>query len=192
MEHPIIGFAMCGSFCTFDKVLTQLAHLKTLYPNIIPILSETSSLTDNRFGTAEHFSRRMEEICGHSILSTLTAVEPIGPKEMLDALIIAPCTGNTIAKLANGVADSAVTLAAKAHLRNEAPIVVGVSTNDGLGGNAMNLGKLLARKHFYFVPFGQDDPVHKPCSLVADFSKIPETLSMALEGRQIQPMLLRG
>ena len=192
MEHPIIGFAMCGSFCTFDKVLTQLAHLKTLYPNIIPILSETSSLTDNRFGTAEHFSRRMEEICGHSILSTLTAVEPIGPKEMLDALIIAPCTGNTIAKLANGVADSAVTLAAKAHLRNEAPIVVGVSTNDGLGGNAMNLGKLLARKHFYFVPFGQDDPVHKPCSLVADFSKIPETLSMALEGRQIQPLLLRG
>ena len=192
MEHPTIGFAMCGSFCTFDKVLNQLAHLKTLYPNIIPILSETSHLTDNRFGTAESFSRRMEEICGHSILSTLTSVEPIGPREMLDALIIAPCTGNTIAKLANGVADSAVTLAAKAHLRNEAPIVVGVSTNDGLGGNAMNLGKLLARKHFYFVPFGQDDPVHKPCSLVADFSKIPETLSIALEGRQIQPMLLRG
>lgn len=192
MDHPTIGFAMCGSFCTFDKVLTQLEHLKTIYPNIIPILSETSHNTDNRFGTAEGFSRRMEEICGHSILSTLTAVEPIGPTEMLDALIIAPCTGNTIAKLANGVADSAVTLAAKAHLRNEAPIVVGVSTNDGLGGNAMNLGKLLARKHFYFVPFGQDDPVHKPCSLVSDFSKIPETLSMALEGRQIQPILLRG
>lgn len=190
MSSPTIGFAMCGSFCTFDKVLTVLQTLKESY-NIIPILSETSAHTDNRFGTADGFTKRLEEICGKKVLSSLTAVEPIGPKELLDALIIAPCTGNTIAKLAGGVADSSVTLAAKAHLRNEAPIVLAVSTNDGLGGNAANLGKLLARKHFYFVPFGQDDPVHKPCSLVADFSKTADTLSMALEGRQLQPMLLR-
>lgn len=191
MQYPTIGFAMCGSFCTFDKVLAQLQILKETYPNIIPILSETSHETDNRFGTAEDFTHRMEDICGTRVLSSLTAVEPIGPREMLDALVIAPCTGNTIAKLANGVADSSVTLAAKAHLRNEAPIVVAVSTNDGLGGNAANIGKLLARKHFYFVPFGQDDHVHKPCSLVADFTKIADTLSMALEGRQIQPVLLK-
>lgn len=192
MSQPVIGFAMCGSFCTFDKVITVLEELKKSYPDIIPILSDTSYKTDNRFGTAEGFIQRIEDICGHKILSTLTAVEPIGPKELLDALVIAPCTGNTIAKLANGVADSSVTLAVKAHLRNEAPVVVAVSTNDGLGGNAMNIGKLLARKHFYFVPFGQDDYVHKSCSLVADFEKIPETLSMALEHRQIQPLLLRG
>lgn len=191
MSGPTIGFAMCGSFCTFDKVLRVLQELKKNYPDIIPILSETSYGTDNRFGTAESFICRMEDICGHRVLSTLTAVEPIGPKELLDALVIAPCTGNTIAKLANGVADSSVTLAVKAHLRNEAPVVVAVSTNDGLGGNAMNIGKLLARKHFYFVPFGQDDHVHKPCSLVADFTKIADTLSMALEGRQIQPLLLK-
>lgn len=192
MDTPTIGFAMCGSFCTFRKILEVLEELKKTYPNIIPIFSETVSETDNRFGTSVQFRSRAEAICGRSVLSTLTAVEPIGPKQLLDALIIAPCTGNTIAKLANGVADSAVTLAVKAHLRNEAPVIVAVSTNDGLGGNAANLGKLLARKHFYFVPFGQDDPKEKPCSLVADFNRIADTLSMALEGRQIQPVLLRG
>lgn len=192
MPYPVIGFAMCGSFCTFSKVFEVLEDLKKNYPNIIPILSEVGSSTDSRFGTGEQFCHRLRELCHCPPLSTLTAVEPIGPKRLLDALVIAPCTGNTIAKLANGVADSAVTLAAKAHLRNEAPVVIAVSTNDGLGGNAANIGKLLARKHFYFVPFGQDDPTEKPCSLVADFSKITDTLSMALEGQQIQPMLLRG
>lgn len=190
MTHPVIGLALCGSFCTFEKVLRMAEQLKELYPSIIPIMSEVSRHTDNRFGSAEDFARRLEEICGHKVLSTLTAVEPIGPKGLLDALVIAPCTGNTLAKLANGIADSAVTLAAKAHLRNNAPIVVAVSTNDGLGANAQNLGRLLARKHFYFVPFGQDDAKEKPCSLVADFTKVPDTLSMALEGRQIQPVLL--
>ena len=125
-------------------------------------------------------------------MRTLSDVEPIGPKQLLDLLVVMPCTGNTIAKLANGVADSAVTLACKAHLRNEAPIVLAVSSNDALGGNAENLGKLLARKHFYFVPFGQDDPVQKPCSLVADFTKLPETVEAALDGKQLQPMLLRN
>lgn len=190
MSHPVIGLALCGSFCTFEKVLQMAEQLKKHYPSIIPIMSEVSRNTDNRFGTAEDFTTRLEAICGHKVLSTLTAVEPIGPKGLLDALVIAPCTGNTLAKLANGIADSAVTLAAKAHLRNNAPIVVAVSTNDGLGANAVNLGKLLARKHFYFVPFGQDDAQEKPCSLVADFSRLGDTLELALQGKQIQPILL--
>lgn len=191
MSHPVIGFALCGSFCTFEKVFAVLQRLKEQY-DIIPILSEVSGQTDSRFGTAADHIARLETICARPALQSLTAVEPIGPKGLLDALVIAPCTGNTLSKLANGIADSAVTLAAKAHLRNNAPIVVAVSTNDGLGGNAQNLGKLLARKHFYFVPFGQDDPVQKPCSLVADFTLLPDALSMALEGRQLQPLLLRG
>lgn len=190
MEHPVIGFAMCGSFCTFDRVLTALETLKARFPSLLPILSDVSSSTDNRFGSADAFAERLEKICGRRALRTLTDVEPIGPKRLLDALVIAPCTGNTIAKLANGVADSSVTLACKAHLRNEAPVILAVSTNDGLGGNAANLGRLLARKHFYFVPFGQDDPEGKPCSLVADFSRIGDTVALALTGRQIQPMLV--
>ena len=148
MEHPVIGFALCGSFCTFEKVITQLEVLTQSYPNISPILSEVSLSTDSRFGLAREHCQRIEAICQRPILSTLTAVEPIGPKSLLDALVIAPCTGNTLAKLANGIADSTVTLAAKAHLRNNAPVVVAVSTNDGLGANALNLGKLLAIKHF--------------------------------------------
>ncbi|MBQ7566555.1 MAG: dipicolinate synthase subunit B [Oscillospiraceae bacterium] len=192
MEQPVIGFALCGSFCTFGRVLRALEELKPRFPALVPILSEVSGATDTRFGKADDFAARLEAICGRAPLRSLTDVEPIGPKRLLDALVIAPCTGNTLAKLANGVADSAVTLACKAHLRNEAPVVIAVSTNDGLGGNAANLGKLLARKHFYFVPFGQDDPAEKPCSLVADFAKLGDTLAMALEGRQIQPLLLRG
>ena len=190
-DIPVIGFAMCGSFCTFDRVLRELEKLHEHYPEIVPIMSETSRWTDHRFGTAESFASRMEAICGRPILRSLTDVEPIGPRGMLDALVIAPCTGNTLAKLAHGVADSSVTLACKAHLRNSSPVVIAVSTNDGLGGNAANIGALLARKHFYFVPFGQDSPSKKPCSLVADFSQIGPTLEMALEGRQIQPILLR-
>ena len=190
-DTPVIGFAMCGSFCTFDRVLRELEKLRERYPEIVPIMSETSRWTDNRFGTAESFASRMEAVCGRPILRSLTDVEPIGPRGLLDALVIAPCTGNTLAKLAHGVADSAVTLACKAHLRNGLPVVIAVSTNDGLGGNAANIGTLLARKHFYFVPFGQDSPAEKPCSLVADFSQIGPTLEMALEGRQLQPLLLR-
>ena len=192
MEQPVIGFAMCGSFCTFDRVLRELEALRQRFPSIVPMQSEVSHGTDNRFGSAADFAARMEAICGAPVLEHLTQVEPFGPKGLLDALVIAPCTGNTIAKLANGIADSVVTLACKAHLRNEAPVILAVSTNDGLGGNAANIGKLLARKHFYFVPFGQDDPAKKPCSLVADFSKLGDTVALALEGRQIQPILLRA
>lgn len=187
-----MGLALTGSFCTFEKVLAQLEPLRRQFSHIIPILSETSFETDSRFGPAREFQKRLEDLCGHPVLHTIPETEPIGPKKLLDALVIAPCTGNTLAKLANGIADTSVTLACKAHLRNERPVIVAVSTNDGLGGNAASIGKLLARKHFYFVPFGQDAPTTKPCSLVADFSRIGATVEAALEGRQIQPVLIGG
>ena len=192
MRPERIGFAMCGSFCTFSRVFRELEKLCGEYETVVPIFSEASGSIDSRFGNAEDFLRRAESLCGRPVLKTLSDVEPIGPKQLLDLLVVMPCTGNTIAKLANGIADSAVTLACKAHLRNEAPIVLAISTNDALGGNAANIGKLLARKHFYFVPFGQDDPAQKPCSLVADFSKLGETVAAALAGKQLQPMLLRN
>lgn len=190
MEDITLGLAFCGSFCTFHKVLAQIPQLHQEFPHIIPIFSETSYKTDSRFGAAADFCRQLEELCGHKVLHTIDQAEPIGPKKLLDVLLIAPCTGNTLGKLANGIADTAVTLACKAHLRNQRPVVLGVSTNDGLGANAENIGKLLCRRNFYFVPFGQDDPNGKPCSLVADFTKMGETVRAALEGQQIQPLLL--
>lgn len=191
MQNITLGLALTGSFCTFQKVLDQLEPLRQEFAHIIPILSETSYDTDSRFGPAADFRQQLEALCGHPVLHTIPETEPIGPKKLLDALVIAPCTGNTLAKLANGIADTSVTLACKAHLRNERPVIVAVSTNDGLGTNAASIGTLLARKHFYFVPFGQDAPLSKPRSLVADFSLIGETVKAALEGRQIQPVLMR-
>ena len=190
MENITLGFAMCGSFCTYRATLDALAELSHTY-KILPIQSEISATTDSRFGKAADFRAEIEALCGRAIIDTVPAAEPIGPKKLLDALVIAPCTGNTLAKLANGIADSPVTLACKAHLRNERPVIVAVSTNDGLGANAQNIGKLLARKHFFFVPFGQDDPTGKPASLVADMKMLPDTVALALQGRQIQPILLR-
>ena len=191
MENLTLGFAMCGSFCTFQTVLEQLKQLKEEFPNIIPIMSEITYETDTRFGSAESFRAQLETICGHPVLHTIPQTEPFGPKKLLDALVIAPCTGNTLGKLANGIADSSVTLACKAHLRNERPVILAVSTNDGLGANAVSIGKLLGRKHLYFVPFGQDAPFSKPCSLVADFSKLTPAVQEALQGRQLQPILIR-
>lgn len=184
-----IGFAMCGSFCTFSQVFPVMEGLTKIY-NVTPIFSEASFSIDSRFGTAQEHRSTVETICGKPPLHTIAQVEPIGPKKLFDALIIAPCTGNTLAKLAHSIADSPVTMAAKSHLRNGRPVLVAVSTNDALAGAAENIGKLLARKHYYFVPFGQDDPVNKPTSMVADFAKIPQTLEAALEGQQIQPVLL--
>lgn len=184
-----IGFAMCGSFCTYAQVFPVLEQLTKEY-TVIPIFSCVSCVTDSRFGKASDFVERVTEICGSAPLSTIAQVEPIGPKKTLDALVIAPCTGNTLAKLAHSIADTPVTMAVKSHLRNGRPVVVAVSTNDALAGAAENIGKLLARKHYYFVPFGQDNPTGKPTSMVADFTKIPPTLREALEGRQIQPILL--
>ena len=189
MKQPVLGFAMCGSFCTYQPVLEALEELHTVFPDIFPIMSGASFETDSRFGLADSFRARLEKICGHEILHTIPEVEPIGPKALLDALVIAPCTGNTIAKLANGIADTPVTLAAKAHLRNERPIVIAVSTNDALAGNAENIGKLLARGHYFFVPMRQDNAIKKPRSVVADFTRLPETIRAALNGEQIQPIL---
>ena len=184
-----IGFAMCGSFCTYAQVFPVMEELIRNH-HVIPIFSFASATTDSRFGTATEHLERATKICGRAPLRTIEGVEPIGPKKLLDALIIAPCTGNTQAKLAHGIADTPVTMAAKSHLRNGRPVIVAVSTNDALAGAAENIGKLLARKHFYFVPFGQDDPEKKPTSMVADFTKIPQTLTEALAGRQVQPILI--
>ena len=184
-----IGFALCGSYCTYDRVFPVIEALSK-ENKVIPILSEAAYATDSRFGTAEHWKRKLEEICGCPPLHLISQVEPIGPKGLLDILVIAPCTGNTLAKLAHSIADGPVTMAAKSHLRNGRPVLVAVSTNDGLAGAGENIGRLLARKHYYFVPFGQDDPMKKPTSLVADFSKIPQAIEAAMAGKQIQPMLL--
>ncbi len=186
--NPKIGFAMSGSFCTFQSVLAQMKILSQTY-DVTPILSDVSYETDTRFGMAEDFRREIEEICGKEICHTIDQVEPFGPKKLLDLLIVAPCTGNTVGKLANGIADSPVTFAVKAHLRNARPVVVAVSTNDGLSASAENIGKLLNRKHYYFVPFRQDAPLAKPYSLVADFSLLPETVAFAMMKQQLQPIL---
>ena len=184
-----IGFAMCGSFCTFHDVfpiMEQLAQNHT----VIPIFSHNVSTIDSRFGSAKDHWHRATEICGRIPLCTITDVEPIGPKKLLDILIIAPCTGNTLAKLSHGIADTPVTMAAKSHLRNGRPVLIAVSTNDALSGAAENIGKLLARKHYYFVPFRQDDPEKKPTSMVACFDRIPQAMQAAAEGRQLQPVLV--
>ena len=198
-----IGFALCGSYCTYDRVFPVIEALSK-ENKVIPILSEAAYATDSRFGTAEHWKRKLEEICGCPPLHLISQVEPIGPKGLLDILVIAPCTGNTLAKLAHSIADGpalpgesgrnplsgTVTMAAKSHLRNGRPVLVAVSTNDGLAGAGENIGRLLARKHYYFVPFGQDDPLKKPTSLIADFAQIPQAMEGAMAGQQIQPMLL--
>ena len=184
-----VGFALCGSFCTFSEIFPVMEEVAKQH-QVIPIFSFSSATIDSRFGAAQEHLRKAEEICGVKALCSIGAVEPIGPKKLLDALIIAPCTGNTLSKLAHSIADTPVTMAAKSHLRNGRPVIVAISTNDALAGAAENIGKLLARKHYYFVPFGQDDAAKKPTSIVADFSKIPQTLELALAGQQIQPLLL--
>jgi len=186
-----IGFAMCGSFCTHREVLRALKRLAEEYETIIPVVSEISAETDTRFGTAEALLEEVEQLTGRKPLRDIAAVEPIGPKGLLDLLVIAPATGNTIAKLAAGITDTAVTMAAKAHLRNGRPVVVAMASNDGLAAGAKNIGELLVRKQYYFVPFGQDAAFTKPTSLIADFGKISETVDAALRGEQIQPILLR-
>lgn len=192
MRKERVGFAVCGSFCTHRQVLEALETLAGIYETIIPIVSETAALTDTRFGPADDLLKRLEEITGHTALCDIPAVEPIGPKHLLDVLVIAPATGNTIAKLAAGITDTAVTMAAKAHLRNGGPVVLAVASNDGLSAGARNIGELLARKNYYFVPFGQDNAVGKPSSLVADFRQLPDAVDAALAGRQLQPLLLRS
>ncbi len=190
MRTERIGFCMTGSFCTFEPVLAVMARLTREYENVQPILSGNAGSVDSRFGASAEFRARIEAICRRPVWDSLAQVEPIGPRKLLDLLIVAPCTGNTLAKLAAGIADTPVTLACKAQLRNARPVVLAVSTNDGLTANARSIGTLLDRRHLYFVPFGQDDPEKKPTSLVADFTRLPETVAAALEGRQFQPLLV--
>ncbi|MBQ7801233.1 MAG: dipicolinate synthase subunit B [Oscillospiraceae bacterium] len=183
-----IGFAMCGSFCTFAQVFPVMEELAKEH-QVTPIFSFAASTIDSRFGLAREHLEKAGALCGTAPLRTIEAVEPIGPKKLFDILVIAPCTGNTLAKLAHSIADTPVTMAAKSHLRNGRPILVAVSTNDALAGAAENIGKLLSRKHYYFVPFGQDDAEKKPTSMVADFKKIPQAMEAAMDGRQLQPVL---
>ena len=185
-----LGLALCGSYCTYEKLFQAAEKLADTY-DLIPIMSENAAETDTRFGTATEHIKRLMLLSGHKVVTTIAEAEPLGPKTPLDALLIAPCTGNTLAKLSHSIADTPVTMAAKSHLRNGRPVLVAVSTNDGLAGAAENIGRLLARKHYYFVPFRQDDPEKKPTSLVADFSQLPEALRLALAGNQLQPILAR-
>ncbi len=185
-----IGFALCGSFCTFVKAFSAMESVASIH-TVTPIFSQNSYTIDSRFGTAQAHIDRATELCGCAPLHTIEQVEPIGPKKLFDALVIAPCTGNTLAKLAHGIADGPVTMAAKSHLRNGRPVLIAVSTNDALAGAAENIGRLLNRRNYYFVPFGQDDPAKKPTSMVADFDKLLPALEAALAGVQVQPVLLR-
>ncbi len=183
-----VGFAVCGSFCTFAKAFAALEELVSLGCEVTPIMSQNAYSLDTRFGTAQQHAARLYEITGKTVLHDIAAAEPIGPKKMFDVLCVAPCTGNTLAKLALGIVDSPVCMAVKSHLRNERPVVLAVSTNDALSGAAKNIGILRNYKNFYFVPLYQDDCLAKPFSLVADFKQLPRTILAALDGRQIQPV----
>lgn len=184
-----IGFALTGSFCTFAKVIPELEKLVSEGADIMPIISEAVDKYDTKFGKADEWKARIEGITGKKLIKTIVDAEPIGPKSLLDILIVAPCTGNTLGKLTNGITDTPVTMAAKAHLRNGKPLVLAISTNDGLGANAKNLGLMLNMKNVYFVPFGQDDPVKKCNSLTANNILILPTILEALKGKQLQPIL---
>jgi len=185
-----VGVALTGSFCTFAKVMPVVEKLVEQGFTVTPILSFNAGSLDTRFGSASSWREQLISITGREPIDSIEAAEPIGPKSLLDVLAVAPCTGNTLAKLANGVTDTPVTMAVKSHLRGERPVVLGVSTNDGLSGSAANLGTLLNRRHYYFVPFRQDSPHTKPRSLVADMGLLPATIVAALDGRQLQPILL--
>lgn len=182
-----VGFALCGSFCTFAKAFEELEELVALGCEVTPIMSRNAYSLDTRFGMAQQHAARLYEITGRTVLHDITSTEPIGPKKMFDVLVVAPCTGNTLAKLALGIVDSPVCMAVKSHLRNQRPVVVAVSTNDALAGAAKNIGTLRNYKNFYFVPLFQDDCLSKPFSLMADFKKIPQTILAALDGKQLQP-----
>ena len=189
MNKLNVGFALCGSFCTFKEVTEEIRELSEKGYNVIPIMSFNAYNTDTRFGKAKEHIDNIENICGNKIIATIPDAEPIGPKKLLDILVIEPCTGNTAAKLANGITDTPVTLAAKAHLRNERPLLIAMSTNDALSGSAKNIGKLMNIKNIYFVPFKQDSPEDKPRSMVADFSKTEAAIIAAVNHKQIQPII---
>ena len=187
----MIGYAFCASFCTLGASLATLRTLVADGYEVQPIMSECAATTDTRFQRASDFSRQVEELCGRKIIRTVKDAEPLGPTIPLDALVIAPCTGNTLSKLAHGITDTAVTMAAKAHLRRDRPTLIALATNDAMSQNLPNIGTLLSRKAVYFVPMCQDDPEKKPHSLVADMSRIPEALRAMLEhSHQLRPIFI--
>lgn len=192
MKKTVVGFALTGSFCTFEKALLQMEALMKRGYEVLPVVSFNAGTLDTRFMTAQELRKRIRDVTGKEPIDSLVCAEPIGPKKMCDVYVIAPATGNSLAKLANGQFDTPALLGAKSHLRNEKPLVLAVSTNDGLSMAAQNIGRLLNWRNTYFVPFGQDDPVRKPRSLVADFEQLPRTIAAALSGVQLQPMLLTG
>ena len=190
MEGIRVGFALTGSHCTLDEILIELKNIKNEGADIYPIISYSVDETVSRFGSPQKWKKELASITGKRAINSFVGAEPVGPEKMLDVLVIAPCTGNTLAKLANGITDTPVLMAAKAHLRNQRPVVLAISTNDGLGLNAKNIGLLINTKNIFMVPFGQDNPTGKPNSLKAQMSLIIDTLLQALEGKQIQPVLL--
>lgn len=186
----MLGYAFCASFCTMGESLRSLVKLLEMGYEIQPIMSERAFSTDTRFHGAREFAEKLSELCGREVIRTVRDAEPLGPKVPLDALIIAPCTGNTLAKIALGITDSAVTMAAKAHRRQDRPMIIALATNDAMSQNLGNIGEVMGRRSVYFVPMRQDDTVLKPHSLVADMSRIPEALLAAMEGRQLRPLFL--
>ena len=190
MTAPLVGFAMCGSFCTHARALAVMRGLREAGYELQPILSPIAATTDTRFGRADALLREVEGICGRPPITTVVDAEPLGPAHPLDALVIAPCTGNTLAKMANGITDTSVTMAAKAHMRAGRPLVIALASNDALSANLSNIATLLTRKSVYFVPLLQDDPKGKPHSLVACLERTPEALEAAMEGRQLRPLFL--
>lgn len=189
MQNITLGYAFCGSFCTIKDSLAALRELAAKDIKIKPIMSQIVYTTDTRFGKAEDLINEVESICGEKIIRDIAAAEPIGPKNLLDIIAVAPCTGNTLAKIALGITDTPVTMAVKAHLRNNKPVVLAPATNDALGASAKNIGLLYNTKNIFFVPYRQDDPFSKSNSLVCDFSLLPQTIDAALEGRQLQPVI---
>lgn len=185
-----IGYGITGSFCTFEKTKIAVGELVKLGAAVVPIFSYNVQRMDTRFGGAKEFMEVVEEITGNHGIKTIQEAEPIGPKANLDVMVIAPCTGNTMAKLWNGITDSPVLMASKAHLRNQKPLVISISTNDAMGMNFKNIGNLMNTKNIYFVPFGQDDYKKKPASLIGDLKLLPDTIDQAMEGRQIQPVVV--
>ncbi|MBQ1962046.1 MAG: dipicolinate synthase subunit B [Clostridia bacterium] len=189
MKNITVGYALCGSFCTLSHSLNVLEELSRYDINILPIMSQIVYSTDTRFGKADDIIKRVEMICGNSVIHTIAAAEPIGPKNLLDAIIVCPCTGNTASKIALGITDTPVTMAVKAHLRNNKPVILGLASNDALGATAKNIGLLHNTKNIYFVPYRQDDPLSKNNSLVCDFSLTVPTLQAALAGKQLEPVV---
>lgn len=185
-----VGFALTGSHCTLEEIMPQIRRFVEHGANVVPIASHTVMTTDTRFGKSEDWLAQIRDITGHEVIGSIVEAEPLGPSKAIDVLVIAPCTGNTTAKLANAITESPVLMAAKAQMRNQRPLVLAISTNDGLGLNAMNIAKLLITKNVYFVPFGQDAPEVKSNSLVARMDLVMETCEAALNGRQLQPMLI--